>query len=165
MLEDVIRSQFHASLSMLQEALVKCPDALWNRAKDKNKYWQVAYHALFYTHLYLQSTVDDFRPWSGHIAKSERMDPTHDLSPEEPEVSPLYTKEEMLKYLAFCRQQVDSVVPTLDLNAESGFHWLPMSKIELQFYSMRHLQLHIGELAERLWTAAGIEIGWVGKGS
>jgi len=165
MLNDAIRSQFHAALSMMQQAVEKCPPTLWHRAEDRNKYWQVVYHALFYTHLYLQSTAQDFAPWSGHIPKSERMAPIPNPLPDEAETGPAYTKEEMLNFLAFCRQQVDNVVPTLDLHTESGFDWLPMSKIEVQFYSMRHLQLHIGELAERLWVANGIEVDWVGKGS
>jgi hypothetical protein len=37
-----------------------------------------------------------------------------------------------------------------------------MGKLELQFYTIRHLQQHTGELCERLGTEAGIEIGWVG---
>ena len=70
----------------------------------------------------------------------------------------------LLDYITFCRRQVDDIVPLLDLEGGTGFHWLPMSKTELQFYSIRHLQTHTGELAERLWTAAGIEIDWVGMG-
>jgi hypothetical protein len=164
MLKDVIRSQFHAALSMMQQVVDKCPPALWHRAEDKNKYWQVVYHALFYTHLYLQSTAQDFLPWSGHIPGSENMDPIPNALYGEPDYGSPYTKEDLLNYLTFCRQQVDNVVPALDLHAESGFDWLPMSKIEVQFYSMRHLQLHIGELAERLWVTTGIEGDWVGKG-
>ena len=51
----------------------------------------------------------------------------------------------------------------LDLEAESGFYWLPFNKLELQFYNIRHLTLHTGELAERLWAVAGEETRWVGK--
>jgi hypothetical protein len=70
----------------------------------------------------------------------------------------------MLEYLALIQQQVRAIVPTLDLEAPSGFYWLPFNKLELQFYSMRHMQLHVGELAERLWDQAGVEVGWVGRG-
>jgi predicted kinase len=43
----------------LKQAIEKCPDALWNDPADKNRFWHVAYHALFYTHLYLQPTDAD----------------------------------------------------------------------------------------------------------
>ncbi len=54
------------------------------------------------------------------------------------------------------------MVPALDLAGASGFDWLPMNKLELQFYNIRHLQLHTGELCERLGTEAKIDVAWVG---
>ncbi len=61
--QKIIQSQYLAALEMLKQAVVKCPDPLWNAAEDGNKFWHVAYHALFYTHLYLQDTEKDFKPW------------------------------------------------------------------------------------------------------
>ena len=55
-------------------------------------------------------------------------------------------------------EQVDS----LDLEAESGFYWLPFDKLELQIYNIRHIQQHTGELCERLGARGDIEVGWVG---
>ena len=49
--------------------------------------------------------------------------------------------------------------------AESGFSWLPMSKLELHFYNIRHLQHHIGQLDDRLRVKADIGIGWIGMKS
>jgi hypothetical protein len=40
-----------------ERSIEKCPDRLWNDPADKNKFWHVAYHALFYTHLYLQMEI------------------------------------------------------------------------------------------------------------
>ena len=80
----------------------------------------------------------------------------------EPEIGDPYTKADVLEYITFCEQQVDDVVDTLDLAGPSGFDWLPFDKLELQFYSIRHLQLHTGELCERLWDRAQIEVSWVG---
>jgi hypothetical protein len=50
----------------------------------------------------------------------------------------------------------------VDLEAASGFFWLPFDKLELQFYTIRHIQQHTGELMERLGTRANVEIDWVG---
>ena len=70
--------------------------------------------------------------------------------------------EEVLKYEAFCRKAVAEAVPALDLDAaESGFSWLPFGKLALQFYNIRHLQHHTGQLAERLRTREDIGITWV----
>lgn len=43
-----------------------------------------------------------------------------------------------------------------------GFDWLPMTKLEVQFYTLRHLQTHVGEVAERLSQRVDIDVGWVG---
>ena len=51
-----------------------------------------------------------------------------------------------MAYYQLCRKEVDAMVDSLDLEAESGFYWLPMDKLELQFYNIRHLQMHVGEL-------------------
>jgi hypothetical protein len=34
--------------------------------------------------------------------------------------------------------------------------------LELQFYTIRHIQQHTGELMERLGSRADLEINWVG---
>ena len=73
-----------------------------------------------------------------------------------------YTRDEVLEYLEHCRAEVARLVPVLDLEAPSGFAWLPFGKLELQLYSIRHIQLHAGELAERLGAEAKVEVGWVG---
>jgi hypothetical protein len=68
----------------------------------------------------------------------------------------------VLEYLAFCQHQVVEKVSATVLDAASGFHWLHFTKFELQLYSIRHIQQHVGELMERLGANA-IEIGWVGS--
>ncbi len=146
----IVRSQYLASLEMLKQAIEKCPAALWDDPADKNRFWHVAYHALFYTHLYLQPTEQDFTPWTKHRK-------AHDLS----KPADTYPKDEVLEYLAVCQQQVNEQVPQLNLDAEPGFYWLPMSKAELQIYTIRHLQQHAGELMERMGSRAGIDVDWV----
>jgi hypothetical protein len=48
------------------------------------------------------------------------------------------------------------------MDGPSGFYWIPMNKLELQFYNIRHLQHHTGELCERLGKTGAVEIGWIG---
>ena len=74
-----------------------------------------------------------------------------------------YSKEEILEYHEMCGAQVEEQVALLDLDGPSGFHWLPFSKLELQFHNIRHLQQHIGELCERLGARGDIKVDWVGQ--
>jgi hypothetical protein len=146
--QKIIQSQFLAALAMLKQVIVKCPDALWSAPGDKDQTWKIAYHTLFYVHLYLQDTESDFTPWEKH----------HD-----PDTGIAFSVEEMLEYLDFVQQQVRTRLPLLNFEAGSGFDWLPFNKLELQFYTIRHIQQHTGELFERLGTRANIELDWVGK--
>lgn len=153
----VVCSQYLAALAMLKQAVDRCPDELWDAAQDRNRFWCVAYHALFYTHLYLQKSLNDFRPWEKH--RENVADLGAEIPPGEP-----YSKSEVLQYLDFCREQVEKNTAVLDPAAPSGFHWLEFSKLELQFYNIRHLAQHTGELMERLGSRARIDVDWISRG-
>lgn len=156
--KETIKSQYLASLEMLKHAIAKCPEALWYSPEYKNPFWHIAFHVLFYTHFYLQTSEEDFVPWEKHkddcvsLGSSEGM-----LTTAEP-----YSIEEILAYLELCCEQVEEQVTSLDLDAKSGFDWLPFNKLELQIYNIRHIKQHTGELCERLGTIGEIEVDWVG---
>jgi hypothetical protein len=148
-----VQSQYLAALAALREAIVRCPEPLWYAPEARNPFWHVAYHALFYTHLYLQPSMGAFRPWARHRDEYEFLGA--------PTIGAPYTQADVLEYLDLCCDEVRAMVGGLDLAAGSGFDWLPMNKLELQLYTIRHLQHHGGELAERLGQA-GIDVPWIG---
>jgi hypothetical protein len=150
-----IISQYHAALDMLKQSILACPDTLWDRPDDRTTFAQVAYHALFFTHLYLQESEHAFRIWSGHRDAYRFED---DVRTQPAESAP---KATVLAYLAFCQHHVVENVSTMEFDAASGFDWLPFTKFELQLYSIRHIQQHVGELIERLGARASA-IDWVG---
>ncbi len=157
MTSDAVQSQYLAALAMLRSAVVQCPDAVWADPADDNPFWLIAYHAVFYTHLYVHPTEADFVPWELNRSGLQFMGET-------PEGQEPYTQAELLAYIDHTTQAIRDIVPTLDWTADSGFTWLPLGKLELQFYTIRHLQSHTGELAERLNARAEMEVDWVGRG-
>ncbi|NIV30348.1 MAG: hypothetical protein GWN58_12895, partial [Anaerolineae bacterium] len=58
-----VKSQYYAALEMLKQAIKACPEDVWDAPGYESPFWHVAYHVLFYTHLYLQPTEQDFVPW------------------------------------------------------------------------------------------------------
>jgi len=91
----------------------------------------VAYHTLFFTHLYLQREEAAFQLWAQHRGPGDGI-----------EGDP-YTQLQVLEYWSFCDRIVDDAVDALDLDsAESGFSWYRMSKLEHQFVNIRHIQHH-----------------------
>ena len=158
-LQAVLKSQYHASLSMLRDAIDACPPELWTDPSYVNPFWHVAYHTLFYTDLYLQASESAFVPWEHHR-------PKYNFFPSGPEAARSltpYSIDEVRACCARCDAMIDSAVDRLDLNApESGFPWYKMSKLEHQFVNLRHIQHHTGQLAERIRQTTGRGVGWVG---
>ena len=153
----VIQSQYQAALAMLRQAIEQCPEALWTDAAYQNPFWRVAYHVLIYTHFYLGPSEEGFVPWEKHQQDLQL------LGQDIPGVR-VYSRAEVLDYLALVLEQVEVQLAEMDLDAESGFNWLPFNKLELQFYNIRHVQQHTGELCERLGAHGEVEVAWVGMG-
>jgi hypothetical protein len=151
MVRSVLKSQYHAALAMLRESIERCPAEVWTNTEHKNAFWQIAYHTLFFTHLYLQRDEAAFRRWPQQHGKEDGIggDP--------------YTQAQVLEYWSFCDAMVDPAVDAFDLDSpESGFDWYRMSKLEHQMVNIRHIQHHGAQLADRLRSAADIGIRWVG---
>lgn len=153
--------QFRAALAMLDQAIELCPDELWMASEYRNRFWHVAYHAVFYTHFYMQPSEAEAHRWPKHIADSQFLGAPQEAAPA---IEP-YSKTEVQEFLAVCRNEVEKQLPTGRLEDPSGFYWLKFNKLELQLYNLRHLEHHVGQLAERLRTAANIGLNWVGTRS
>jgi len=167
-LAKALKGQYHASLEMVREAIEKCPDELWLDAGPKNAFWQAAYHALFFAHLYMGQDAEVFVPWAEHQRDNQNEDGIAG-EPDPKSALPLlpnpYTKDQALRYWAIVDGMVDRTVDALDLRRDdSGFSWYTMSKVEHQILSVRHIQHHAAQLADRLRAARGVGIRWVGAG-
>jgi hypothetical protein len=155
-LRSALKSQYHATLAMLRAAIRQCPDDLWTSSDGhKNPFWRIAYHTLYYTHLYLQPNNRVFRPWEHNQPGIQGFE-----KPLGARRRP-YTKDEVLAYWAVCDAMVDHAVDTLDLTAPlSGFSWYKIPKLEHQLVNIRHVQYHEAQLADRLRAATGAGVGW-----
>jgi hypothetical protein len=167
-LREVLKSQYHAALAMLRDAVDRCPEDTWYDTGPRNAFWQIAYHTLFFTHLYLQPTEHAFVPWRGHQSSNQNPDGIAgepDPKSRMPLIPEPYTRRQVLEYWADCDDRVDRWVDALDLAApDSGFSWYSMSKLEHQFVNLRHVQHHAAQLADRLRQANGVGVRWVAAG-
>jgi len=160
----IVSSQIRAALKMLRSAIETCPNELWNREADHNPFWVLAYHTLYFAHLYLSPSEDAFEPWdrqvNGHNAygKSDLGD-WSELTPDD-----AYTKADVLAYCDFIDGRVSELVESMPFDAPSGFHWLKFSRGEAHLYNLRHIQHHAGQLIDRLRQQAGVGSKWVFDG-
>ncbi|MFO7544213.1 MAG: DinB family protein [Trueperaceae bacterium] len=164
-LRALLKSQYRAGFVMLRQAVTRFPTEAWLGDGHDNAPWQIAYHVLYYTHLYLQPKVEDFRAWPGHQADVEYEDgiPGEPVDgSDRPLIPEPYTKDQVLAYLTWCEERLGGWVDALDLTAhESGFPWYRLSKLEHQLINVRHLHHHMAQLADRMRTAAGEGVRWV----
>ena len=143
---------------MLREAVEKCPEDVWNSGIPPRQFWRLAYHTLFFTHLYTELKESDFKAWEKHRDEVES-----DQFREKLDATP-YTKAEIIEYLELVDARIDPQIDRMDLNSpETGIPWYKnMGKLDHQIMNIRHVQEHTGQLRDRL-LEAGVDQGWVGK--
>lgn len=161
-LRAALEGQYGAGLAMLRQCIERCPSDLWTEAAWPRTYWRIAYHALFYTHYYLQPDYLGVPPWEKHDPEA-RLLWEDDENPNTPRRAEPYRQDELLSYLDRIVDGLPSCLATLDLFApESGFPWYKIPKLDHQLVNLRHLQGHVGQLSELL-MARGIDVDWVGR--
>jgi hypothetical protein len=153
-----IWQQFGAAIDMLDNAILACPEELWNDRTQKQEYWYVTYHALFWLDLYLTGTAEGFAPPAPFTL--DELDPAG-LLPDR-----VYTKDELHTYLMHCRTKCKETIDVLtDQRAQQAcvFGTRTMSFGELLLYNMRHVQEHAAQLSLILGEKYGTALGWVGR--
>ncbi len=160
----VLWSQFGAAIDMLHDAIVASPPALWERPMwregtqpaEYSQVWNIAYHALFWLDLYLSGSPEGFAPPAPFGL--DELDPRGAL-PDRP-----YTLDEMLGYLAHCRDKCRRITSQLsEARAREicTLTWGQPSFLELQLYNMRHVQEHAAQIALLLGQEAGYAPRWI----
>lgn len=153
--KSALRAQYGAGLAMLRQCVKRCPEDLWLAGEHPRNTWRIAYHAAYYTHLYLHQHAELFTPWPKHVAK------VSDLWGNPKVVSP-YSRRDVVAYVDGIVTSLPGLLDGLDLGApDSGFSYYPgMPKLEHQLVNVRHLQGHVGQLSELLMQR-GIYTDWV----
>ncbi len=135
-IKEILWRQFGASMDMLGNAISACPPEVWE-AEDK-RFWYLAYHTLFFLDFYLSHDAAGFMPpFPFTLSEFE------DVMPER-----IYTQEELLTYLQYCREKchafIDNISDRKYWENESGTMVYPV--VEILLYNMRHVQHHAAQL-------------------
>lgn len=135
----ILWKQYGAAIDMLENAIIACPDDLWDQ---ESKFWYIAYHTLFFLDYHMVDDAEGFHP-PEPFTLSE-MDPSG-LMPDR-----VYTKTELLVYLQHGRDKCHSVISELTSeNAENlivNSYLKDYNKTEILLYNMRHVQHHTAQL-------------------
>lgn len=147
--------QFGGAIDMLEQAMVACPDTLWDErvwpdapeepeSGGSGRFWAVAYHTLFWLDAYLSGSVEAYTPPAPFALDEGDRAATR----TEP-----YAKAQLRAWLATLRQQAHARLAALtDEQARQpfAFPWQPerpISYLQLQLYNLRHVQEHAAHLS------------------
>jgi hypothetical protein len=164
-LKDALAHQYEAALCTLNACVDSCPDTAWNAPVANLAYCQVAFHALFFTDLYLGPNVESLREQPFHRDNAQVFHDYEELEDRKQQI--LYDKQFIKSYLGHCRSkalQVIAAETAESLAARSGFEWLKFTRAESHVYNIRHIQHHAAQLILRLRLDAGHDIRWFGSG-
>lgn len=164
---EILWRQFGAAIDMLGSALADCPDELWEKrlwddspdqwvAAGFSTFWYVGYHTLFWLDLYLTGEEEEQFVPPVPFAVVE-MEPD-DVLPR------AYTRDELLTYLAHCRQKCQETIGALSGQQAyrlCRYPWGEVSFVELQLYNLRHVQEHGAQLRMFLGQQATKSAEWI----
>lgn len=154
----ILWQQFGASIDMLENALLACPEEIWGDRSEQPEYWYLVYHTLFWLDLYLSGSLAGFTPPDPFTL--DELDAAG-LLPQR-----VYTKEELQIYLRHCRQKCLATIKALTKEKARErclFGWGEVSYLELLLYNMRHIQHHAAQLNLILRQRINSAPGWVAK--
>jgi len=164
--QTVIGRQFAAAIQMLRSAVEACPDDLWDERAYGTPFWQLAYHALFYTDFYLSDDANTFQAKDFHVDKANFLPGDYQqyggvvTTPGK-----IFTKAQLLDYADHCLRKSDETFKMLTDNRaleRCGFPWYKLNVGEFLLNNLRHTQHHTGQLVVLLRRHANIGTDWLG---
>ena len=161
LIKTILAGQYEATLCMLNDCLVKCPEEQWDGKVVRYPFWEVAYHALIFGDLYLHPGKEHFQFSSMHPKGWEEFDGEHP--------SRRFEKSEMMEYVGVVRKKAVAMIAAetaASLGGPSGYGGRrPPTRCEMHVYNIRHMQHHTGQLGAFLRRVnPEIDPWWVGTG-
>ena len=155
--------QFGASIDMLQNAIVACPDDL---LVSNRRFFYTVYHTLVFLDLYLTNPPNNFSSPLAYTIQEDPNIPRGALDDVVPDRQ--YSKHELLGYLQTCREKCRKVI--IGLTEDLSERWIEddgsehprnYAMFELLMYNMRHVQHHTAQLYMMLRKEIDLAPDWV----
>jgi DinB superfamily len=156
--QELLWLQFGASIDMLENAIIACPDQVWGDQLEFSAFWYIAYHTLFFLDYNASPSPNDFQPLEPFTLSE--FDPAGAFPPK------AYSKAELLRYLEFGREKVRAFIAGLTETTMQQ-RWVneyrDFSFLELMLHSMRHVQHHAAQLYMLLRQRTDSAPNWVSR--
>ena len=162
-LKNSLWKQFGASIDMLKNSILLCPDEYWNANR---KFFYTTYHTLVFLDHYLTIPAGNFSsplPFTISGPGDIPPDAIDDIVPDR-----IYSKKELLDYLRSSRDKCHHLIASLTteklnerFTEEPGT--MNYSVLEILLYNMRHVQHHAAQLNLLLRQGLNNAPRWVSR--
>ncbi|MEM9365903.1 MAG: hypothetical protein AAGD07_07885 [Planctomycetota bacterium] len=161
----ILISQYEAALSTVDRCVGICDEGTWRRSLAELTYAQAAFHALFFTDLYLHPTHDaSFKEQGFHLRHRDAFRDYEEL--EERRQVHHYEQSFVRAYVRHCLGKARDLAGATEdwLREPAPFPWIPTTRSELHLYNIRHLQHHAAQLILVLRQNGPVEFPWYKTG-
>jgi hypothetical protein len=165
LLQQLLISQFEASLSMLAHCIALCPADRWQAPVARYPYSQVVFHTLFFTDFYLGLSPEGLESQPFHQENKALFRDYEQLQDRDPLET--YERVDVERYLDFIRMKAVTTIQSesdRDHAASANFPRRRGTRAETHVYNIRHLQHHVGQLSMRLRLDGVTDFPWIDHG-
>jgi hypothetical protein len=143
-LKQIVVAQFEAALAMLKQCVEACPLDHWEGKIANETFRWNAYHALFFTDLYLSPSNESFelRDLNKRGGDERGSEACAGLS-----------RDDLLAYIPLVHQKMlDAIAAETEetMTGPSGFSWYNVTRAEFYLVNIRHIQHHAAQLSAYL---------------
>lgn len=157
----VITLQYTKAFDLMEKVISQYDEDLWIDSENYgDAAWQVAYHGLFYTNLYLAPSSEKHIPWSGEREDYHKLRGGKDAPEKGVDLEKSFSKTEMLDYLEHIRSHMETYLEGFEPEDDCWPYWYEEKQMEFHFNNLRHLESHRGALMERHDRIKNLPIGW-----
>ena len=153
---DIVAPMMRRTLEMFDEALSRCPDALWADRSEAVPFWLEAYHTIVGAAIWLQTPEAPFAFPPFHAPEADELGPVS---------SPPIARADVAGLWQQTRRTIEAQLEGLTdagLMAEATIFNYRSPLLARLLGQIRHIQHHTGCLAATLRRRAGIRIAWPG---
>ncbi len=148
MVRSIIGSQYGAALGMLVDTLENCCEDVWHLSSGNNPCWKIAYHTVFYAHLYMCTSEDEFSPAAFHYEDAQFLGTSPYPPFEKVRLDKPIQQSDVLNYTKHVLESSRKIedIPMNVLLEPCVWPWIDRTLLELLCMSTRHIQHHTAQI-------------------
>jgi hypothetical protein len=148
-----VNLELGAAFEMLSNAIKNANDDVWDNIIDERRFWNIAYHTVFFCDIYLSDFDPDIENVEEQYSVPAYLKEWENAYDFDTIHEPPIPKKVLQRFLKETRSKLSSRFAEGIIEnqiGEKATSWLRMSKGAVLLYNMRHIMQHVGHLNDIL---------------